>query len=320
MWKLVIAFLVTLVLTIAAPSLCFARPGTNTTGHGCASPTPPAISGNPVPAPATSGIIDINEVLLNPHSTWNCSENGTYFTTTDSWVELYNTQNVPYNLYAAHAVLDSGPSTNAYYFPLDASIAAHGYLVLFPRTNSRFVTTETSTLRLVINSVSVDQITIPALGPDQSYARTTDGASSREISTTPTIDASNTSLQPTPSATPTIPPPTPTSTSTRGRSTGSESTGTSSGTTNTSNSSLNPKTLVNGTQPQWGNMQLPTVISSTPVITFSPTTLSSSPQASTTGLDLPRRIALTVMVIVLASALFWCWRGFRTPLNNKNFK
>lgn len=313
MWKLVIAFLVTLVLTIVAPSLCFARPGTSTTGHGCASPTPPGISGNP--APATSGIIDINEVLLNPHSTWNCTENGTYFTTTDSWVELYNTQNVPYNLYAAHAVLDSGPSTNAYYFPLDASIAAHGYLVLFPRTNSSFVATETSTLRLVINSVSVDQTTILTLGPDQSYARTTDGASSWEISTTPTIDASNTSLQPTPTATPTTPLPTPTSTSTstRGRSTGSESIGTSSGTTNntTSNSSHTPKTLVNGTQPQWGNMQLATV-SSTPVATLSPTTLSSSRQASTTGLDLPRRIALTVMVIVLASALFWCWRVFRT--------
>ncbi len=304
-----IAFVVTLVLTSVAPSLCFARPGT---GHGCASPTPPAISGNP--APATSGIIDINEVLLNPHSTWNCSENGTYFTTSDSWVELYNTQNVAYNLYAAHAVLDSGPSTNAYYFPLDASIAARGYLVLFPRTNSSFVATETSTLRLVINSVSVDQITIPTLGPDQSYARTTDGASSWGISTTPTIDASNTSFQLTPTSTPTTPrpTPTPTSTSTRGSSTGSYTTGTGSDSSGNSNYN-NQKTLVNGTQPPWSNLQLPTVISSTPVIAFAPTTLSSSPQASTTGLDLPRRIALTVIVIVLASALFWCWRVFRMP-------
>ncbi len=311
MWKLVIAFLVILVLTIITPSLCLAYLSTSTTGHGCASPVPPSISGNPAPAPGASGIIYINEVLLNPHSTWNCSETGTYFTTTDSWVELYNTQNVPFNLYTAHAYLDSGPSTNAYYFPLDASIAAHGYLVLFPRTNSSFFATETSTLRLVVNTVAVDQITIPTLGLDQSYARTADGASSWAISTLPTIDASNTSLQPTPTPTPTTPRPTPTQTSTRTHSTGSDSTGTTTD-SSSSTSSYNQKTLVNGTQPPWSNLQLPTV-SSTPATTFSPTTLSSSSQGGTTGLDLPKRIALTVLVIVLASALFWCWRVFRIP-------
>jgi len=167
--KLVVAFLVTLLLTIITPSFCFAQARTSTSGHGCAPPVPPGIPGNPAPAPATLGIIAINEVLLFPHSTWNCSESGTYLATMDTWVELYNTQNVPFNLYAAHAVLDSGPNTNPYYFPFGASIAAHGYLVLFPRTNASFYSTETPILRLVISGVPVDQITIPTLGPDHMH-------------------------------------------------------------------------------------------------------------------------------------------------------
>ena len=163
-------------------------------GHGCAQPVPPGIPGSPAPAPAASGIIVINEVLLYPHSTWNCSEQGAYFITTDSWIELYNTQNQPYNLYTAHATIADDTNTAVYYLPFGASIAAHGYLVLFPYTNSSFRETSTPTLKLVISNVVVDQVAVPLLGPDQSYARTADGASTWQISTLPTIDASNTSL------------------------------------------------------------------------------------------------------------------------------
>ena len=93
--------------------------------HGCAPSTPPTIPGSPAPAPATQGVVLLNEVLLNPQSRWNCSEPGTTFTDQDAWVELYNPQNQAFNLYAAHAYLDSGPTTNPYYFPFGASIAAH---------------------------------------------------------------------------------------------------------------------------------------------------------------------------------------------------
>lgn len=317
MRKLVIAFVVIvgmLLLSITTPSISSASTG----GHGCAPPVPPGIPGNPAPAPAASGIIDINEVLLVPHSTWNCSETGTYFTTTDTWIELYNTQNQPFNLYAAHAIIDSGPTTNAYYFPLGASIAAHGFLVLFPRTNASFIATETSTLRLVISGVVVDQVPVPQLGPDQSYARTADGASSWQTTSTPTIDASNISLQATPPPTPIPATPTATFTSTKGHSSGSggthggTGTGRSIGTSTSSTYGGNDtKALDNGVQPVWHNLQLPTV-TSTPTTSISPTTLSSSSPQSMTGLDLPRRIALTLLVVVLASALFWCWRVFRT--------
>src|SRR5438874_5921029 len=128
-------------------------------GHGCAPRVPPTIPGSPAPAPAAPGIIVINEVLLIPHSTWNCSETGSYFSTADAWIELYNTQNQAFNLYAAHALLDSGPNTNTYSFSFGAAIAAHGYLAVFPRNSSAFASSETATLRLVIPNMVVDQVT-----------------------------------------------------------------------------------------------------------------------------------------------------------------
>ncbi|GAC1378867.1 MAG: hypothetical protein NVS4B7_10470 [Ktedonobacteraceae bacterium] len=300
MRKLVVALLFGLLIGITTSPISSA----NTGGHGCAPSVPPGIAGSPAPVPATSGIIDINEVLLVPHSTWNCSETGAYFTITDTWVELYNTQSQPFNLYAAHAVLDSGPYTNAFYFPFGASIAAHGFLVLFPRTSASFVATETATLRLVINGMAVDQVTVPQLGPDQSYARTSDGASTWQITSAPTIDASNTSPQVTPT-------PTTAATSIKGYSGSSGNTrgGISSGTGSSTYNGNYKKILANGVQPQWHNLQLPTV-TSTAISNITPTTLSLPSPSATAGLDLPQRIALTLLVIVLALTLFWCWRIF----------
>lgn len=269
--------------------------------HGCAPSTPPSIPGSPAPAPATQGIILFNEVLLNPQSRWNCSEPGTTFTDQDAWVELYNPQNQPFNLYVAHAYIDSGPNTNPYYFPFAASIAAHGFLVIFPRTDATFVLTETSTLRLMIAGVTIDQITVPQLAGDQSYARISDGASKWQVTNTPTIDASNNASQPTSA-------PTSSSTSTGHQGQGGHGEG-SPTTTNTP--------LVTGTQPAWANLQLPTPIPTltaapTPTASVSSTTLPSSPPPTSSELDTPRRIALTLLAIALALTLFWCWRLFRT--------
>jgi len=284
-----------LLLSSLAASPVASASAARTTGHGCAWPTPPGIPGSPSPAPAVPGIVVINEVLLVPNSTWNCAETpGTYFITTDSWLELYNTQNQPYDLYAAHTEIDSGPNTNAFTLPFGAAIAAHGYLVVFPRTNASFLSTETSTLRLIIPNVVVDQVTVPQLGPDQSYARTSDGASSWQVTSTPTIDASNTSLQVTP--TPTSPP--------NGHSGGS---GNGSGNTGTPTGN---KTLVNGNQPRWNKLQLPTETPTSSSVTLLPTTVSSSSPSSNTQFELVRRIALTILLIALALTLFWCWRKY----------
>lgn len=285
----VTALVVFLVMGITVP-LFTSTNKTFATGHGCAQPVPPGIPGNPSPAPAASGIIVINEVLLTPHSTWNCSENGAYFTTTDSWIELYNTQNQPYNLYAAHAEIADNTNTSAYTMPFGTSIAAHGYLVLFPYADAFFKETTTPTLKLIVNNVVVDQIAVPLLGPDQSYARTSDAASTWQISTLPTIDASNTSLL------------TPTPVTGGG--------GTSSGGVVTPTPSPT-KVLVNGKQPQWGTMQFP------PTATVTAITLQQSP--STTAATISnadqgtlRRILLTILVIAFAITLFWCWWLFKS--------
>jgi hypothetical protein len=136
--------------------------------HGCASPNPPPVPGSLAPAPAIPGWLLINEVLLTPASTWNCSEpNGTFTPGRNAWVELYNPQSQPYNLYAAHASFDTGPNTLASYLPLGASIAPHGYLVLFPSANIGTLVIHAN-LRLVIAGVTIDQVNIPALPADQS--------------------------------------------------------------------------------------------------------------------------------------------------------
>lgn len=289
---IVTALVVILLVSITVP-LFTSTNTTYATGHGCAQPVPPGIPGNPSPAPAASGIIVINEVLLTPHSTWNCSENGAYFTTTDSWIELYNTQNQPYNLYAAHAEIADNTNTSSYTMPFGTSIAAHGYLVLFPYTDALFKETTTPTLKLIVNNVVVDQIAVPLLGPDQSYARTSDAAATWQISNLPTIDASNTSmLTPTPTQ--------------RGSGSGS-----GSGSGGVITPTPNPtKVLVSGKQPQWSTMQFPATATAT-AVTLLQSPSSTSATISNAGLDTPRRILLTILVIALAITLFWCWWLFK---------
>src|SRR5258708_5560866 len=182
----------------------FATPhGSYASGHGCAPANPPPVPGSVVPAPATPGSVLINEVLSNPGSTWNCSEvNKTSSISHDSWVELYNPHNQPYSLYAVHASFDSDSSPSPYYFPFGAAIAAHGYLVLFPNTYADILAAGAK-LRLVITGVTIDQVTPPTTAVDQSFARVPDGTNTLQVTNTPTIDASNSPSQgsPTPGST-----------------------------------------------------------------------------------------------------------------------
>lgn len=291
------------------------------TKHGCASPTPPAVAGPLYQPAATQGSLFINEVLLTPHSTWNCSElSPAYTPTNDTWVELYNSQSQPLDLYAVHASLDSGPNTNSFYLPFGSAIAAHGYLVVFPRTSFSFVSTESVTWRLIISGIPVDEVKLPPLGEDQSYARIPDGGSTWEITAAPTIDASNA-----------LPLATPTKT-TRGSTVGvgtGVGTGTGvgigtgaggsipgqagqfSGTSGTGGS----EQQVDGHQPSWN-----TLASSTPdstSLTANGTSGTSTsvplPLTSTSTMDVPRKILLTILVVALALALVWCWQIFHRP-------
>ena len=152
-----------------------------------------------------------------------------------------------------------------------------------------FRPTTSMTFRLVIGTTVIDQVVVPALGPDQSYARTSDGGPTWQITAAPTIDASNGTAPVTPV------------------SQGGGGSGSSTATPTTPTSAI-----ASGTQPAWSKLQLPAATATISVPTTSinpaPTTLITPGSSSTAGLDTGRRIALTLIVIVLILVLFACWK------------
>ena len=258
--------------------------------HGCAPLIPPSVPGSSVPAPAIPAKLLINEVLSYPGSRWNCSEPpNTYSITNDAWIELYNPQNQAFDLYAAHATFEISSSAKPFYLPLGSVIAPHSYLVLFLSTFSG--TPIGANVRLLIEGVTIDQIDIPSLKIDQSYARIPDGSSSWHITNTPTIDASNNISQPGTVLNPTVSSSNQNPIGTRGAS-------------STPTPDLN-------TQAVWSSLQFPTPVSKETPITRP--TVTYTPSLSTPvnyDWDTTHRILVTTLVIALALMLFWCWRLF----------
>ncbi len=301
---LCLAFL-SVALLPSAPALAgFAARASKGT-HACAPLAPPPVAGSPVPPPTTPGIVLFNEILTTPGSTWNCSEpSGTFSIMSDSWIELYNPQSRPFNLYAVHAYIDTGPDTFRFYLPFGAAIAPKGFLVVFPNSAANSTLLAGSNLRLMFaaSEMAIDQVNIPGLVTDDSFARIPDGSSNWKITTTPTIDAGNIETS---STTPT---PNPSTSQGSSGSTGSGSTG-STGSTST-------PAIPTGTQPAWKQLSLP------PDTSTSSTASSSTPTVSTPLLSTPvptpassasatqHRILLTVLLILLAASLFWCWKTY----------
>ena len=264
----------------------------STPAHGCAPMTPPPVAGSPVTPPATPGIVVINEVLNNPDSTWNCAEPvGSSALTTDSWMELYNPQSQPFNLYAARASVDDGPNTFTYHFPFGAAIAAHGYFVVFP-DGFIGILNPGNNLRLTFAGTVIDQVSTPTLPADNTYARIPDGSANWQITNNPSIDATNIPPTPVTSTTPVTT-----------NSTGSSGSG-SSGSGNTA-----PR-LVTGKQPAWGKLQLPAANAVATPTSNSPLVASPAVSPTSSEWNMTRRILLTVLVVALALSLFWCWKAF----------
>ena len=260
--------------------------------HGCAPLIPPSVPGSPLPAPAIPGKLLINEVLSLPGSRWNCSEpQNTYSITSDSWIELYNPQSQPYNLYAAHATFEIDSSTKPFYLPLGSVIAPHGYLVLFPSMFSG--TLINANVRLLIEGVTIDHINIPSLPVDRSYARIPDASNVWQITNTPTIDSSNNITQPGLLVSPTV-------------SSSSPSQGPAGSGYATSTSAP-----IIGRQIVWNSLQFPTpasILTPIPKPTVAYNSSLSTPVNN--GWDTPNRILITTLIIALAVMLFWCWRLF----------
>jgi len=291
--RLRVSFVVAL-LVLTLLSCLSALPLHAAGSHGCAPSVPPPVPGPLVPAPAYQHIVVINEVLYAPATVWNCLDQGKPSYTTDSWVELYNTTNQALDLYASHASFTSNTNPYPYYFPLNSAIAAHDYLVIFPDEGSSYLGSGI-TLSFNISGVTIDQLTIPALGPDQSYARVPDGASTLQVTLSPTIAASNVTPKKTPTPTKSSP----------GGSGGSGGSGGGAG-----YPGYTP-TIVDGTQIAWNRLQLPTAVASPTAITSASLAVPSPSPATNNVSDTVRRILLTILVIALALMLFWCWRLFR---------
>lgn len=299
------------ILVLLSSLFLLASPVHGAQRHGCAPGTPPPVSGTPITAPSTPGSIVINEVLSQPNSTWNCSElPGVFSVAKDSWIELYNTQNQAFNLYAAHAEISLDGGSTWYYLPFGSAIDAKRFLVVYPEEDHLAASLQW-TIVLAIGSTVVDQAIVPALEPDQSYARTQDGSGSWQFVGLPTIDASNNGSDQPPTPTPTplqtqTPQPLPTVKPTR----------TPGGSTVGSGGASTPGT--SGTQPAWSGVQFPPGSTPAPAAGVSSTSPPSQAQPDTVAVQNNAQGNWLVVVVVTSSllllgALLWCWRLFRAP-------
>ncbi len=293
--------------------------------HQVCLPTAPGQLSTP---PEQAGTLLINEVLLFSKRTWSCpGASSVPSSNNQSWLELYNPQSLSFNLYIARAAIDGGPNMPAMYLPFGTTIAAHGFLTIFPDANIIFPSgaPETFTRRLLFNGTVIDQITIPAkIGPGQpyegySYARIPDGASKWVITNSPTIGSSNILPTPTPKPTRTPKPTAIKKTSSGGKlptATGSKTTSTHASTTITGASTDPP--AANGSQPAWSQMQLPATttssIQTTPsaaaALSAVDATATSPPTHTSNGDILRNTLIIVSLGTALAGALLW-WRRRR---------
>lgn len=276
----------------------YASPALAASFVNCVNPTPPNSRTSAPPAPATPGIVVINEVLSSPTSQWNCATaNNAAFNSQNEWIEIYNPQNQPLDLYAARATIDQG--TEKSIVPFGSIILAHGFLVVFPFLNKSYQ--RLSSPSLVISQVVIDHVSVPTLAADTSYARIPDGSTNWQITTTPTIASSN---QPPTGQTRG-------STNTQNHTTQHKSTGRQG----TSNNAASTDTPATGVQPTWSALRLPSSGSNT--IGADNNTLQnsspspSSPATPTDPVGPFNKVLFTLLIVVFSLALVWGWRLYR---------
>jgi hypothetical protein len=294
---LLLLFLSTMVLPLENRANTLAKQAS--TPISCIyQPSTPSVSAA-TPAPAISGTVLINEILPFPTLPWNCAVPETSYQT-DGWIEIYNPQDLPLDLYAARATLDEGPGTPSYTLQPDAIIPAHGFFTCFPfmrlTTNS---TPNPLSLRLLISQTVIDQVTTPSLPLDTSYARIPNGSNSWQITTTPTINSTNDL------------PTTPTSgTSTHTRPTPRSHTTPTVHPTHQNNTPNHATMTTINIQPTWSALWFPSTRSpDTSLSSFStPTTITPNSVLSENNIMLPVKILLTTMMLLLPGIMFWQWK------------
>ncbi len=271
----------------------------------CVNPTPPNNGITASPAPATSGIVVINEVLTSPHSQWTCTGLNSSPNQEIPWVEIYNPQNQPFDLYASRTIIsyaiDSTQQHQEYLLPFGSVIAAHGFLVAFPFTNLPLKGSALiSPVRLIMSQTVIDQVSIPYLADDTSYARIPDGSSNWQVMTTPTIASSNIiATGQTGSGT------SPQNHTTKQKAKSPQRGG-------TSNDEASTDTPAHGVQPTWDALRLPSSGSNNAETTQHDSSLAPVSSNTLAGFfDLLTKILFTLFIIVLSFVLLWGWRLYR---------
>jgi hypothetical protein len=79
--------------------------------------------------------------------------------------------------------------------PFGTAIAPHNFLAVFLYTLSPPFSSKMTEVRLLIGGTVIDEVNVPPLSGDESYARVPDGSPNWQIMNSPTIDASNNSTQ-----------------------------------------------------------------------------------------------------------------------------
>lgn len=309
-----------LILSVAFSSALIPTPTAQ--AQACLPDISAASTPEGTPQPSTELIV-INEVLLLPiQAPLHCTTPlAVAQLPAGPWIELYNTQIQPFQL--VHASLDGGPNTNAFTLT-NTSIPAHSFIVVFPYINNAFVSTFTSKLRLLLNGIILDQVELPLplLAQDKSYARIPDGSPSWQITpntggtTSTTIGQSNNvtitiakaTTQPQKKSTAIAKPKTAKQTSTTNATNKQTSNQAQQPSSSSSNSST-VKSQVPQLQPNWKLVRLPTQIAeSTPTTPTTPDIPNTTRPPNTP--DIPKKIAVSLLVITLALVLWWCRKLF----------
>ncbi|HTK08893.1 MAG TPA: hypothetical protein VL485_17110 [Ktedonobacteraceae bacterium] len=298
---LVLLCLLFLQLSVAvSPTLAAAR-------SSCPPATPTTLSNDATAPPSTPGSIVFNEILDNPapKTIWNCVSQ-----TNSSWFEFFNPHDQTYDLYTSHASIDHGQGTRVFYFPIGSIIAAYNFFVLFPPPEAS-VYQGHSTLRLLLQGIPVDQVTVPDLEPDQSYARMPDGGAIWQITDTPTIGVSNTPA----TATVVVTRPTPIPTAHSGKATHPSKQKSTHATPTTLPPTASAPTHSAGTQPAWNELSLPHLITPTARVSSSTIAPAMLPVPVAKGSIWPLFVVGAAgLATLLCGFLYWRKKRVRPPI------
>ncbi len=289
-------------------------------GYTCLSPNAlPTVVGTPIVPSTGQPSVVLNEILPSPHFAWNCASQTTSNPLQNAWVELYNLGDQPLDLYAGRALIDTGPNTPQYPLPIGSVIPARSFFTFFPYlSDNHYSVSLFPTVRLLLDYVPVDQVNLPPLPNDVSYARIPDGTGKWQQSLTPTINSSN-SITLSPSSTPTH-----LSTKHTGKSKNTVqgkkkyARSTKAGNSDTASQTI-ASTDVNGSdqiqndtgkQTQWHSLQFPSSLASPSALSTTEDTSSipSSPSAPTENVS--QKILFSMIGIAGLLSLWWGWRRF----------